>query len=170
MDLQIRTHRPNQPDQPQVLDQDRIQPHLGDLAHRLLDHGQLAGKSQDVQGHIASHTSTVQQPHHIRQLLDGEIRRAIARIQSDLQTKIDRVGAILDRRSHRIHVPSGSEQLDRAVGAAHLFHQDIRHEEHPVELLRIGRILVVGNGHLDHLVALTDGIDHVLALNDPPKY
>jgi hypothetical protein len=90
----------------------------------LLDHRQFVGKSQDVQRHIAPQTPAVQQPNHFGQLFEREIHRAVAGIQADLQTEINRVGPVLDRRAHGIHVPGGGKQFDRSRSAAELARRD----------------------------------------------
>ena len=115
VDLQIRTDSPDQSNQPQILHQNGIQPRLGDRPHRLLDHRQFVGKSQDVQRHIAPQTAAVQQPNHFRQLFEREVRRAVAGIQADLEAEINRVGPVLDRRAHGVHVPGRGEQFDRST-------------------------------------------------------
>ena len=110
MDLQVGRDRPDQPRQPQVLDDHRIDTRRDQLANRALDVSQLVGKDQRIERDVAAHPPTVQQRHDLGQIGPVEVHRPDAGIVP-AETEVNGIGPILDRGQQARPIPRWREQF-----------------------------------------------------------
>ena len=95
MNLQVGTDRPDQPGQPQILNDHRIDARHDQLANRGLDVGQLVRKHQGIERDISPDAPTMQERHDLGQVGPVEVHRSDAGIVP-AKTEIDGISAIFD--------------------------------------------------------------------------
>ena len=140
VEVDVRGHLPQHPGHPQILDDDRVHPHLTDLSGHLCRLGELPVGEQGVQGEMYFGIPEMAVRNRRRSLLPGEVLRVAAGVKIAV-AQIDGAGAVLDRGLDRLHGAGGSEQLQHGASLPFLkFHRAER--EIPLRLARLSFVIL----------------------------
>ena len=121
--LRRRVHRQRrrdgarQPEDPEILHDDRVRAGRRRGPHRALHRAELVIEHQRVERHVPAHAVLVQIAHRRRELGHIEVVRPSAGVEPR-EPEVHRVGARAHRRAHRLRVTRGREDLHSLSGSA----------------------------------------------------
>src|SRR5437868_12729064 len=110
MDWEIRRKQANQPANPNILNNGRINTRRYDSSGVLFGLGQFVLEHEGIKRDVCFYAAGVQEFRQLRQIRFGEVLGAHARIKL-LKTKVDGVGAVLYRSARAVPISRWREQL-----------------------------------------------------------
>jgi hypothetical protein len=103
----------NQSDRSQVLNKHGINSSGCKLSNVLFELCELVGEDKRVERYIAKNTPPMQQTHKLRKPLKRKIHSPSPSIEASVQTKINGVSTIFDRRMNAFPISCRGQQLGR---------------------------------------------------------
>ena len=113
MNREIRRVLADQPAHADILHDRGVNPSRNHCAHVLLGVGHLVLEDEDVESDIALHTAPMQEFHQLGQIGLDEVIGPHAGVEL-LQSEVDRIRAVLDRRPRAFPIARRCEQLGQA--------------------------------------------------------
>ena len=111
MQRQFRTNRSDQPQQSDVLYEQRIDAGGGNDSDKGFDFCQFIGESECVECDIAFHTAMMQEAHRFGQFVGGNVGGPSPGVETAIQAEINRIRTIFDGGSHTVAISGRSQQL-----------------------------------------------------------
>ena len=113
MGLHLGHEPPHEGVEPPVLDDERVRPQLGAVAHELQGGGHLGLLDDDVHRHVHARARQMGRPARVAELVVREVAGLAAGVEI-ATTEVDRIRAAGERRGERLRAPGGRQQLRRA--------------------------------------------------------
>ncbi len=110
VNVQTGGHSRNEPGQPQVLNDDRIGPGLGDQPNILGDFGKFITEDERVERDEALNVACVQKLEDVRQFFRREVGSPMASIESG-EPKVNRIRAVRTSGAESVPVARGGEEV-----------------------------------------------------------
>lgn len=99
----------HQANQPQVLNQHRVDARAGHTAHDLFNARELAREDQGVERDVALDAAAMQKRHQLVERIERDVGGSGPGVKARVESEVNRIGSVLDRGARTIPIAGRSQ-------------------------------------------------------------